>query len=178
MIGRDSAIPILSVSRLQNRRAMSAHIKSCPERPSRDSVHRYRSIVQRIGPAAGRATRSTGRGKDARRPLLVPALAVTWKFSAHEDAPASSFRRTRQDVIPPGHYMPGSLRGCGIHTASAIYLCSRYSFSPWREPSRPRPDCLMPPNGATSVVMTPAFTPTIPYSSASATLHTRERSRP
>ena len=45
---------------------------------------------------------------------------------------------------------------------------------PWREPSRPRPDCFTPPKGATSVEMRPVLIPTMPYSSASATRHTRD----
>ena len=36
-------------------------------------------------------------------------------------------------------------------------------------PSRPRPDCLTPPKGATSVEIAPVFRPTMPNSSASAT---------
>src|SRR5262249_7511514 len=57
------------------------------------------------------------------------------------------------------------------------YLVSRYSSMPYFEPSRPRPDCLMPPNGATSFEIRPVLMPTIPYSSASDTRQTRARSR-
>src|SRR5438046_10673531 len=57
------------------------------------------------------------------------------------------------------------------------YLTSMYSSIPYLEPSRPIPDCLTPPKGATSVVIKPVFTPTIPYSSASATRQTRPMSR-
>ena len=56
------------------------------------------------------------------------------------------------------------------HTLIQTYFISRNSSMPWWLPSRPRPDCLTPPKGATSVEMMPVFTPTIPYSSASATL--------
>jgi hypothetical protein len=49
---------------------------------------------------------------------------------------------------------------------------------PYFEPSRPRPLCLKPPNGATSVEIKPVLTPTSPYYSASATRQTREMSRP
>ena len=48
---------------------------------------------------------------------------------------------------------------------------------PYFEPSRPSPDSLTPPKGATSVVMSPVLTPTIPYSSASATRQIRPMSR-
>ena len=57
------------------------------------------------------------------------------------------------------------------------YFISRYSSMPYLEPSRPMPDCLTPPNGATSVEMMPVLTPTMPYSSASATRQTRPTSR-
>src|SRR5205823_1637239 len=60
---------------------------------------------------------------------------------------------------------------------SRMYLISRNSSMPYFEPSRPRPDCLTPPKGATSVVISPLLTPTIPYSSASATRQTRPMSR-
>ena len=48
---------------------------------------------------------------------------------------------------------------------------------PYFEPSRPMPDSLTPPNGATSVEMMPVLMPTMPYSSASATRQTRPMSR-
>src|SRR5215475_8165594 len=58
------------------------------------------------------------------------------------------------------------------------YLISRNSSIPYFDPSRPSPDSFTPPNGATSVEMRPVFTPTMPYSRASATRHTRAMSRP
>src|SRR4051794_7150802 len=61
--------------------------------------------------------------------------------------------------------------------ASSMYLRAVNSSMPCREPSRPMPDSLTPPNGATSVEMISVLTPTIPYSSASATRNTRPRSR-
>ena len=48
---------------------------------------------------------------------------------------------------------------------------------PYFEPSRPMPDCFTPPNGATSVETIPSLTPTMPYSSASATRQARAMSR-
>ena len=61
-----------------------------------------------------------------------------------------------------------------IHaTSKQRYLISRYSSMPYFDPSRPSPDCFTPPNGATSVEITPSLMPTIPYSSASATRHAR-----
>ena len=41
------------------------------------------------------------------------------------------------------------------------YLISRNSSMPYREPSRPRPDCLTPPNGVTSVESVPVLMPTM-----------------
>ena len=38
---------------------------------------------------------------------------------------------------------------------------------PYLEPSRPRPEDLIPPNGATSVEISPSLIPTMPYSRAS-----------
>ena len=51
------------------------------------------------------------------------------------------------------------------------------SSMPYFEPSRPIPDSLTPPKGATSFEMIPSLTPTIPYSRPSETRHTRPTSR-
>lgn len=58
-------------------------------------------------------------------------------------------------------------------TATQRAFRDRYSSSPWREPSRPIPDSLIPPKGAISVEMSPVLTPTIPYWSPSATRQVR-----
>ena len=64
------------------------------------------------------------------------------------------------------------------HTPPMLtYLICTKSSMPYFEPSRPTPDCLTPPKGATSVEMRPVFTPTMPASSASATRQTRPMSR-
>src|SRR5687767_2620970 len=60
---------------------------------------------------------------------------------------------------------------------SRMYFTSRYSSRPYLEPSRPRPDCLRPPKGATSVEMMPTLAPTIPVSICSATRKIRPTSR-
>ena len=62
-------------------------------------------------------------------------------------------------------------------TSKQRYLISRYSSMPYLEPSRPMPDCLMPPNGATSFEIRPVLMPTMPYSSASPTRQQRPMSR-
>src|SRR4051812_35883361 len=46
------------------------------------------------------------------------------------------------------------------------YLISSHSSMPYFEPSRPMPDSLSPPNGATSDEMKPVLIPWMPYSSA------------
>ncbi len=58
------------------------------------------------------------------------------------------------------------------------YLISTNSSIPYFDPSRPSPDSLTPPNGATSVEIRPVLIPTMPYSSASATRQMRPMSRP
>lgn len=53
---------------------------------------------------------------------------------------------------------------------------TRYSSTPYLEPSLPKPDSFTPPNGAAGSEIRPVLTPTIPTSRASATLYTRCRS--
>jgi hypothetical protein len=57
-----------------------------------------------------------------------------------------------------------------------MYFVSTYSSMPYFDPSLPRPEDLIPPNGATSVEMIPSLTPTIPTSIASENLKIRPRS--
>src|SRR5947209_2767316 len=59
----------------------------------------------------------------------------------------------------------------------ATYLTSRNSSIPYLEPSRPRPEAFIPPNGATAVETMPSLTPTMPYSRASLTRKMRPTSR-
>ena len=59
------------------------------------------------------------------------------------------------------------------HRAMPTYLVSRYSSMPSKPPSRPKPDCLTPPNGAAGFDTMPVLTPIIPNSIASATRITR-----
>ncbi len=58
----------------------------------------------------------------------------------------------------------------------ATYFVSRYSSIPSGPPSRPNPDCLMPPNGAAGLETMPWLSPTIPVSSRSHTRRARLRS--
>ena len=57
------------------------------------------------------------------------------------------------------------------------YLISTKSSMPYFDPSRPIPDSLTPPNGATSFEMIPSLTPTMPYSRPSETRQMRPMSR-
>ena len=50
------------------------------------------------------------------------------------------------------------------------------SSMPYLECSRPMPECLIPPKGATSDVMATSFTPIMPYSNSSATFQLRFKS--
>lgn len=59
----------------------------------------------------------------------------------------------------------------GLRPPKHMYLTSRYSSMPYLEPSRPKPDCLTPPNVASGVDRRPSLTPTIPTSNSSATRH-------
>ncbi len=51
-----------------------------------------------------------------------------------------------------------------------IYLVSKNSSIPAKPPSRPKPDCLKPPNGAAGSEITPLLIVTIPDSKDYATL--------
>ena len=52
-----------------------------------------------------------------------------------------------------------------------MYFMSTYSLIPYFDPSLPKPDCLMPPNGILSADTDPSLMPNIPHSSCSATRH-------
>ena len=55
--------------------------------------------------------------------------------------------------------------------AMHTYFTSRYSSSPCLPPSRPIPLSRIPPKGADAVEIIPVLAPTMPYCSASLTLH-------
>jgi len=128
---------------------------------------RSRAHVHRYGQAQAPARRDAG-VLSRREPLHRSRALMT-----------SPARRGVGSAPPPFRERASLASALPVprQTERQIYFISRYSSIPWREPSRPRPDCLTPPNGATSVEMMPVFTPTIPYSSASDTRVTRPRSR-
>ncbi len=72
---------------------------------------------------------------------------------------------------------PPNPRRRARYLVSAMYFVSRYSSMPSVPPSRPKPDCLTPPNGAAGSEMTPRLTPTMPASRPSATRSARSSDR-
>lgn len=98
----------------------------------------------------------------------------------------SGSRRSVENVVRPSKWpSKGQSRIHREHTPiptqasqtdRQTYFRVRYSSIPYFDPSRPMPEHFTPPKGASAVEMRPVFTPTIPYSSASATFQTRLRS--
>src|SRR5262249_4854027 len=78
-----------------------------------------------------------------------------------------------------GHRL-AELRHQHVHVAayqfSETYCVSRNSISPSCAPSRPRPLCFTPPNGAAGSDTSPRLSPTMPKSSFSDTRMPRPRS--
>src|SRR5690606_16669764 len=60
-------------------------------------------------------------------------------------------------------YRPGR---CQAAVSMQRYLSSVKASSPWREPSRPMPDCFQPPKGIGPPVILTRLIATTPYSSA------------
>lgn len=65
--------------------------------------------------------------------------------------------------------LPYDCRGLPMPPNVTIFV-TRYSSTPYLDPSLPKPDSLTPPNGAAGSEINPVLTPTMPTSSASATL--------
>src|SRR5262249_12611482 len=63
-----------------------------------------------------------------------------------------------------------------VHHATEMYCVSRNSISPSCAPSRPMPDCFMPPNGAAGSKTSPRLSPITPNSSFSETRMPRLKS--
>src|SRR5262245_20389532 len=63
-----------------------------------------------------------------------------------------------------------------VHHATEMYCVSRNSISPSCAPSRPMPDCFMPPNGAAGSETSPRLSPIMPNSSFSETRMPRLKS--
>src|SRR5262249_1916290 len=73
------------------------------------------------------------------------------------------------------HASPLNLFGRPYHETDR-YCVSRNSIMPSCGPSRPRPDCLVPPNGAAGSETRPRLRPTMPKSSFSETRMPRVKS--
>src|SRR5215210_50163 len=89
-------------------------------------------------------------------------------------------RRGERHALGLGHARLGRLREPAARLRErahsrfiATYLTSRYSLMPSAPPSRPKPDCLTPPNGAAGLDTRPWLRPTIPVSSPSTTRNAR-----
>src|SRR5258707_10412570 len=108
--------------------------------------------------------------------LSASAAPATVGSTIHADPNSDDLRRARRLTSRGLWLIFSSFEGQIPPTQR--YLISRNSSRPYLDPSRPRPDSFMPPNGATSVEMIPVLIPTMPYSSASATRQTRPMSRP
>src|SRR5204862_4808573 len=97
---------------------------------------------------------------DRRRPRGARELQAD--RHRHDRRPHREEQRARQAV--------------SVYRLTATYLVSRYSSIPSGPPSRPKPDCLIPPNGAAGFETMPWLRPTIPVSSRSTTLSARRKS--
>lgn len=75
-----------------------------------------------------------------------------------------------------GRVKPSHDTAQGAHQITDTYCVSWNSFMPSCAPSRPRPDCLVPPKGAAGSETRPRFRPIMPKSSFSDTRRPRVRS--
>src|SRR5262245_10512940 len=77
----------------------------------------------------------------------------------------------RAEIAPGADQAAGDIAvGIGrAHHVTEMYCVSRNSISPSCAPSRPMPDCFMPPNGAAGSETSPRLRPIMPKSSCSET---------
>nr|GEY87539.1 hypothetical protein [Tanacetum cinerariifolium] len=113
---------------------------------------------------------------DAQVQLPFPGRLLQYPQPFRQDFLADAIARNCGDSECLAHAAPPGMNQFKPPMWKA--LTSRYSSRPYLLPSRPRPDCLMPPNGATSIEMIPVLRPTMPNSSASPKRHERLRSWP
>ncbi len=123
----------------------------------------YRSAMT-APPAYARGLRPAAGELSIQEPLAIPTahqrgpqaqIGQTGSRSAF--APSILCRVTKRGLQAPSHLIPEPLE----------------AQIPYLEPSLPCPEYLTPPNGATSVEISPSLIPTIPYSNASATFQQR-----
>ena len=139
---------------------------SSPERrpPSRVASSRSNPVGQTVAP--GRAPRRSDASASSSR-SCTERRRSTWRALLAAEAAASGLL-LMEDMRPLESAPPG---GFDVRSQRAMptYLVSRYSSIPSNPPSRPKPDCLTPPNGAAGLDTIPVLTPIIPNSMASAT---------
>jgi hypothetical protein len=100
----------------------------------------------------------------------------------HVCAQRSEFGEPEERLREEPRAVPAQTRAevgsaAGPYSAIATYFVSRYSSMPSGPPSRPKPECLTPPNGAAALETIPWLRPTMPVSRPSMTRKARPRSR-
>ncbi len=141
--------PEVRESWIGSRRHADRALARAPRRPAHD----HRGAAARVG-----------RDRRVRRRLLRDRGAH--RLDLPRGVPRRHRRRAARDVRP-ARRVPRAQRFI------ATYLISRYSWMPSAPPSRPKPDCLTPPNGAAGFETRPWLRPTMPVSSASQTRNAR-----
>lgn len=146
----------------ETRRSRTPHPAHAPPHPTPNLVERKELSMNENGaPPRVRGRRATSRQSTGCHERHSQKVTL----DSHGAVPCSPFTLLQHEAA--ANYRPP------MH----MYFTSRYSSMPFGPPSRPRPDCLIPPNGATSVEITPSLTPTMPTSNFSATRQTRPMSR-
>src|SRR6266508_2554503 len=139
------------------RKALTARKKPVPDSQAR-------TAASRASPAA-RASSSTGTS-----PTSASHHSAGAGNASASGVPATSATTRPRQVLTAGDPL-------AAQRFMATYLISRYSAMPSAPPSRPKPDCLTPPNGAAGLDTIPWFRPTMPVSRPSTTRKARLRSR-
>ncbi len=131
--------------------------------PAKGGQPAYGSAMPVVSPSAVPA--KGGQPAYGSAMLVVPPSAVPAKGG--QPAYGSAML-----VVPPSA-VPAKGGQPAYGSAMPMYCVVVYSAMPSAPPSRPRPDCLTPPNGAAAFEMTPALKPTMPNSICSATRNMR-----
>src|SRR5580700_9170755 len=152
--------------------------------------HRAGLLVDRVGTEIGDVILQRGEGlvrrhhrtgalaldvgRDLHRHLAVRAV-IDHALRILATIPVAAVD-ARADIAP-GADQP--LRGrfrVSVHHVTEMYCVSRNSSMPSCAPSRPRPDCFVPPNGAAGSETRPRLSPIMPKSSCSETRMPRLKS--
>src|SRR6266498_3397599 len=122
------------------------------------------------------STASPRRAQRPRRRRLAGGAAVT-RSPASADSPRVGAAGGRPEASTSGCVAAASssFPALRLYRFMATYLVSRYSSMPSSPPSRPKPDCLTPPNGAVGLETMPWLSPIMPFSRPSATRKARCR---